>query len=160
MFRLISNTNRVRETYPEHARRCLVSPTLETTSPACRRFSPSGFSVRYPKAAVAMNSPSASRLSSFTLRDPEFNAVYNATADVWHVQRELEVLAREWESLNAKAEVARVHREMMWYRPLEDFGRWQTHAGRELPKGDDPRTDQREGADSNLPGWHPKETAS
>ena len=44
--------------------------------------------------------------------------------------RELEVMAREWESLNAKAEVARVHRgghcheAMMWYRPLEDFGRW------------------------------------
>ena len=36
----------------------------------------------------------------------------------------------------------------------------QIHAGRELPKGDDPRTDHRKGADSNLPGWQPKETAS
>ena len=76
----------------------------------------------------------------------------------------LEVMARGWESLNAKAEVARVHRDghcleaMMWNRPLEDFGRWQIR--RELPKGDDPRTDHRKGADSNLPGWQPKETAS
>ena len=102
----------------------------------------------------------------FTLGDSVLNAVYNTTADVLHVPRVLEVMARGWESLNAKAEVARVHRDghcleaMMWYRPLEDFGRWQTHAGRELPKGDDPRTDHRKGADSNLPGWQPKETAS
>merc|ERR1711916_116456 len=39
----------------------------------------------------------------FTLRDPELNAVYNGTADVRHVPRELEVMAREWESLNAEA---------------------------------------------------------
>ena len=87
----------------------------------------------------------------FTLGDPELNAVYNTTADVLHVPRVLEVMARGWESLNAKAEVDRVHRDghcleaMMWYRPLEDFGRWQIHAGRELPKGDDPRTDHRKG---------------
>ena len=43
---------------------------------------------------------------------------------------------------------------MVWYCPLEDFGRWQVHAGRELQKGDDP------GVHSYLPGWHPKETAS
>ena len=61
----------------------------------------------------------------FTLRDPESNAVYNTTANVLHVPRELEVMAREWESLNAKAEVARVHRDghchetIVWYRPLE-----------------------------------------
>ena len=61
---LMFHTIRVRETYTEHARRCLVSPTLETTSPARRRFSSSGFSVRCPAAAVAMNYPSASRLSS------------------------------------------------------------------------------------------------
>ena len=79
----------------------------------------------------------------FTLGIPELNAVYNAVADVLHVPRELEVMARGWESLNAKAEVARVHRDghcleaMMWNRPLEDFGRWQIHAGRDLPKGDD-----------------------
>ena len=30
----------------------------------------------------------------------------------------------------------------------------------QLPKGDDPRTDHRRGADSKLPGWHPKENAS
>ena len=61
---LMSHTNRVRETYNEHARRCLVSPTLETTSPACYRFSTCGFSVRCSTASVAMISPSASRLSS------------------------------------------------------------------------------------------------
>ena len=36
----------------------------------------------------------------------------------------------------------------------------QSHAGREVPKGDDSKTDQSKGADSNLPGWQPKETAS
>ena len=56
MFLFMSHTNRVQGTCTEHARRCLVSPSLETTSPACRRFSPSGFSVRYPTAAIAMNS--------------------------------------------------------------------------------------------------------
>ena len=64
MFHLMSNTIRVRETYTKYTRRCLVSPTLETTSPACRRFSTSGFSVSFPTATVAINSPSASRLSS------------------------------------------------------------------------------------------------
>merc|ERR1711916_129174 len=53
----------------------------------------------------------------FTLRDPELNAVYNGTADVRHVPRELEVMAREWESLNAEAardpELARMHRDGM-----------------------------------------------
>ena len=60
LFHLMFHNNRVRETYTEHAKRCLT----ETTSPARRQFSPSGFSVRCPTAAVAMNSPSASRLSS------------------------------------------------------------------------------------------------
>ena len=50
-----------------------------------------------------------------TLRDPELNAVYNGTADVRHVRRELEVTAREWESLNAEAardpELGRMHRD-------------------------------------------------
>ena len=63
VIHLMSNTIRVRETYTKYARRFLVSPTLETTSPACRRFSTSGFSVSSPTATVAMNSPSASRLS-------------------------------------------------------------------------------------------------
>ena len=61
LFHLLSDNNRVRETYTEHAKRCLISPT---TSPARRRFSSSGFSARCPTAAVAMSSPSASRLSS------------------------------------------------------------------------------------------------
>ena len=33
------------------------------------------------------------------------NAVYNGIADVLHVPRELEVMAKEWVSLNAKAQV-------------------------------------------------------
>ena len=63
LFHLMSHNNRVRETYTEHAKRCLISPTPETTSPACRRFSASFISVRCPTATVSMNSPSASRLS-------------------------------------------------------------------------------------------------
>ena len=41
--------------------------------------------------------------------------------------------------------------------------RWQSHAGESNPrqKGDDPKTDEMtKGADSNLSGWQPKETAS
>ena len=55
-----------------------------------------------------------------TLRDPELNSVYHATTDVSRVPREL-VVVREWESLNAKAELARMHRDghcleaVMWY---------------------------------------------
>ena len=45
----------------------------------------------------------------FTLGDPELNAVYSGNADARRVPREL-VLVREWESLNAKAELARMHR--------------------------------------------------
>ena len=102
--------------------------------------------------------------------------------------RALDVMAREWESLNAKAELARMHRDghcheaVKWYvhhlpesmkTPMlcECKGRRpknrslskrkkQSHAGRELPKGDDPRTDQSKGVHSYLPGWQPKETAS
>ena len=81
MFLMMSHTNRVRETYTEDTRRCLVSPTLEIMSPACHRFSTSGFSERCPTAAVAMNSPSL-QIVLFTLTDPELNAVYNASADV------------------------------------------------------------------------------
>ena len=33
----------------------------------------------------------------------------------------------------------------------------QIHAGRELLKGDDPKTDQWKGVHSYLPGWQPKE---
>ena len=57
----------------------------------------------------------------FTLRDPELNAVYSSNADVRHVPRELEVMSREWESLNPKAELACMHRDghcheaVMWY---------------------------------------------
>ena len=46
----------------------------------------------------------------FTLGDLDLNAVYNATADVLHVTREL-VMAMEWESLNAKAALACMHRD-------------------------------------------------
>ena len=39
-----------------------------------------------------MNSPL--QIVLFTLRDPELNAVFNASADVRHVQRELDVMTR------------------------------------------------------------------
>ena len=65
MFHLMFHTNRVQETY-------IVSPSLETASPACRRFSTSGFFSEF-----AMNS-----LVLFTLKDPELNAVCNGTADI------------------------------------------------------------------------------
>ena len=73
---LMSHTNRVRETYTVHARRCPVSP-LETTSPACYRFS----------FREMLNSRRFDDFSEHvqivlvTLRDPELNADYNATAD-------------------------------------------------------------------------------
>ena len=56
----------------------------------------------------------------FTMGDPVLNPVYNANADVWHVPREL-VMVREWESLNAKLKLARMHRDghchetVLWY---------------------------------------------
>ena len=66
----------------------------------------------------------------FTLGDIELNAVHNATASVLHVPRELEVMAIIWESLNAKAELACMHRDghchaaVKWYvhhlpKPME-----------------------------------------
>ena len=48
----------------------------------------------------------------FALGDLELNAVYNASADVLHVPRELEAMTMEWESLIAKAELAEA---MKWY---------------------------------------------
>ena len=57
-------------------------------------------------------------------------------------------MVREWESLNAKAELVRMHRDghcdeaVMWYvNHKYPDGNKQSHAGRELPKGDDPKTD-------------------
>ena len=41
-------------------------------------------------------------------------------------------------------------------RSLEDFGRLQIHAGRELQKGDDPRTDHRRGLTHNSRAGIPK----
>ena len=66
------------------------------------------------------------------------------TADVRHIPRVLEVMPREWESLNAKAELARMHRDghcleaVMLY---VHYSRW-----RELPKGDVPRTVHKRGS--------------
>ena len=75
-----------------------MSPTLETTSPACHRFSR-----RCPTAAVFDEFSERLQIVLFTIRDP-LNALYSGIADVRHVPRELEVMPREWESLNAKAE--------------------------------------------------------
>ena len=80
MIHLMSNTIRVRETYTEHARRCLVSPALETTSPACRR--PSDLFGEMPNSNSCDEFSERLQIVLFTLGDPELNAVYNATADV------------------------------------------------------------------------------
>ena len=71
-------------------------------------------------------------------------------------------MVREWESLNAKAELARMHRDghcheaVMWYvhhpESMKIPSGKQSHAGRELPKGDDPRTDQWKGGSLVSPG--------
>ena len=64
--------------------------------------------------------------------------------------REL-VLVREWESLNAKAELARMHRDrhchetMVLYRPPPPRWKQAVPRWRELPKGDVPRTDHKRG---------------
>ena len=71
-----------RETYTKHARRCFVSPTRETTSPACHRFSISGFSERCPNSRSCDVFSECLQIVLFTLGIPEFIAVYNATADV------------------------------------------------------------------------------
>ena len=63
----------------------------------------------------------------FALGDLESNAVYNATADVLLVPRELEVMAMEWESLNAKAELARMHPDGHRHEAMK----WHVH---HLPK--------------------------
>ena len=104
MIHLMSNTNRVRETYTEHVKWFFGEMP---NSSSCDEFS-----VRL-------------QIVLFTLGDPELNAVYNGTADVRYVPRELEVMAKQWESLNAKAvrdfELARMHRDghcheaVMWY---------------------------------------------
>ena len=102
----------------------------------------------------------------FTPRDPELNAVYNTTADVLHVPRVLEVMARGWESLNAKAEVPRMHRDgncheaVLWYVHLRILAAGRSMMEESYRRGDDPISDHRKGAGSNLPGWQPKETAS
>ena len=82
MIHLMSNIDRVPMTYTEHARKCLVSPTLETTSPARRRFSTSGFFGEMPNSRSCDEFSERLQTVLFTLRDPELNAVYNANADV------------------------------------------------------------------------------
>ena len=86
--------HRVRETYSVHSRRRLVSPTLETTSPASSRFSTSVFFREMPNSRRCDGFSEHLQIVLFTLGDPELNVVYNATADVWHVPRELEVMVR------------------------------------------------------------------
>ena len=71
----------------------------------------------------------------------------------------------EWESLNAKAELARMHRDghchqaVMWYaHHLPESMKTLTLCE---SKGRGPKNRSlTKGTDSNLPGWHPKETAS
>ena len=66
--------------YTEHARSSFVSPTLETTSPACPRLSTSGFSGRCPNSRSFDDFSERLQTILFTLRDLVLNAVYNATA--------------------------------------------------------------------------------
>ena len=69
--------------------------------------------------------------------------------------------SREWESLNAKAEVARVHRyghcheAIVFYRPLENK---QSHAGESYQRATTQGPIRVKGVHSYLPGWQPKET--
>ena len=63
----------------------------------------------------------------FTLGDLESNAVYKKTADALHAPRELEVMATQWESLNAKAELARMHQDGHCHVAMK----WHVH---HLPK--------------------------
>ena len=63
-------------------RRCLVSPTLETISPACHRFSTSGFFREMPNSHSFDEFSERLQIDLFTLGDPELNAVYSTTADV------------------------------------------------------------------------------
>ena len=83
MIHLMSNTNRVRETYTEHARRCLVSPTLTGDNFA----SMSSFLTKWlfremPYSRSSDEFSDRLQIVLFPLRDPELNAVYNATAAV------------------------------------------------------------------------------
>ena len=59
-----------------------VSPTLETTSPACRRFSNMWFFGEMPNSRIGDEFSERLQIVLFTPWDPELNAVYNATADV------------------------------------------------------------------------------
>ena len=91
------HTQRARETFTEHARRCRVILTEGKASRACHRFSTSGFSGRCPTAAVVMSFPLKNcslQIVLFTLRDPELNAVCNSAADERHTPRELDVMTR------------------------------------------------------------------
>ena len=89
-------------------------------------------------------------------------------ADFTAEPRELDVMVREWESLNAKAELARMHRDghcheaMMWYvHHLPESmktPRWKQAVPRwKSKKGDDPKTDHTK-VTTRTPGWQPEET--
>ena len=82
MIHLMFNTNRVRETCNEHARKCLVSHTMETTSPACRRFSTSCLFREMPNSSSCVEFSERLQIVLFTLRYTVLNSVYHATADV------------------------------------------------------------------------------
>ena len=79
---LMSHNNRVREIYTEHARRSLVSPTVETTSPALLSVLNKWLLREMPYSRSCDEFSERLQIVLFTLRDPELNAVYNASADV------------------------------------------------------------------------------
>ena len=59
-----------------------MSPTLETISPACHRFSTSVFFGEMPNSHSCDEFSERLQIDLFTLGDPELDAVYNTTADV------------------------------------------------------------------------------
>ena len=93
------------------------------------------------------------------------------TADVRHIPRVLEVMPREWESLNAKAELARMHRDghcleavmlyvhhlLEWVKTLKLFESKADPRWKRATEGRRPKNRSWMGVHSYLPGWQPKE---
>ena len=67
MFHLMFHTIRVQVTYTEHTPKCLVSPTLETTSPACPRFSPKCLFCEMPNSSSCDEFSEGLQIVLFTL---------------------------------------------------------------------------------------------
>ena len=89
-----------------HARKCIAIPAEGQLSRACHRFSTLALEeVPNSRSCDEFSVEEFQRLQIvlFTLRDPKMNAVYNDTADVQHVPRELGVMAKDWVLPSAEA---------------------------------------------------------